>query len=141
MTRPAPVMRVRSWAAVIDHARGIVNRSEIRMTLRRLFYKLVAAQHIPNTTSAYNQLSKHTAEGRRSITFPPLVDNPSGEDIDRDFIVRADWWHMVRRLALTSEPVVAEARQIAKVGAWLAQPDVTERVDAALAVAERTTIQ
>jgi len=36
---------------------------------------------------------------------------------------------------------VAEARQIAKVGAWLAQSDVTERVDAALAVAERTAIQ
>jgi len=36
---------------------------------------------------------------------------------------------------------VAEARQIAKVGAWLAQPDVAERVDAALAVAERIAIQ
>ena len=32
MTRPAPVMRVRAWAAVIGHARDIVNRSEIQMT-------------------------------------------------------------------------------------------------------------
>ena len=36
---------------------------------------------------------------------------------------------------------VAEARQIAKVATWLAQPDVTERVESALAVAERTAIQ
>ena len=36
---------------------------------------------------------------------------------------------------------VAEARQIAKVGAWLAQPDVTERVESTLAAAERTAIQ
>ena len=36
---------------------------------------------------------------------------------------------------------VAEARQIAKVGAWLAQPDGTERLESALAAAERTAIQ
>ena len=36
---------------------------------------------------------------------------------------------------------IAEARQIAKVGAWLAQPDVTERVGVALAVPERTALQ
>ena len=170
------------------------------MTLRQLFYRLVAAQLLPNTTNAYKSLSRYTAEARRAGTFPALMDrgrtihryqtfaspaaarrwlqpiyrrdrtegqavslylgvekagivaqlqewfgdlgvpvlalggygsqtyvddviadvdgpkrpavllyagdhDPSGEDIDRDFIARTDCWDEVRRVALTAEQV------------------------------------
>ena len=44
------------------------------VTLRQLFYRLVAAQLLPNTTNAYKSLSKYTAEARRAGTFPALMD-------------------------------------------------------------------
>ena len=60
-------------------------------------------------------------------------------------ILAADWLRRRsgRLIALTVDHGLrpgssAEAR---RVGAWLAQPDVTERVESTLAAAERTAIQ
>jgi len=39
-----------------------------------LFYRLVAVQVIPNTTTAYRGLSRLTAEARRDGSFPALID-------------------------------------------------------------------
>jgi len=62
------------WRHVIDEARLIVESYETRVTLRQLFYRLVSAQVIPNTASAYKTLSDRTAEARRNGTFPDLLD-------------------------------------------------------------------
>jgi hypothetical protein len=169
-----------------------------------LFYRLVAAQLLPNTTNAYKSLSRYTARARRAGDFPTLMDrgrtihryqtftspataldwlqaiyrrdrtdgqpyslylgvekagiveqlqawfgdlgvpvialggydsqshidkvvadvagtkrpavllyagdhDPSGEDIDRDFIARTDCWTEVRRVALTAAQVAQYA--------------------------------
>ncbi|MEO6593127.1 MAG: hypothetical protein ABIP94_00070 [Planctomycetota bacterium] len=42
--------------------------------MRQLFYRLVAAQELPNTNSAYKTLSSKTAEARRTRSFPDLID-------------------------------------------------------------------
>jgi hypothetical protein len=62
------------WPAVLDRAAEIVAGYSTGVTLRQLHYRLVSAQVIPNTTSAYKTLSARTAEARREDRFPSLVD-------------------------------------------------------------------
>lgn len=62
------------WAGVLSHAAAIVLSYTTRVTLRQLFYRLVADGTLPNTPTAYKQLSAKTAESRRAGTFPDLTD-------------------------------------------------------------------
>jgi hypothetical protein len=62
------------WRMVLDRAATIVTAYDTGVTLRQLFYRLVAALLLPNTTTAYKTLSARTAEARRAGTFPALVD-------------------------------------------------------------------
>jgi hypothetical protein len=62
------------WQNLLARAKAIVKSYDTLVTLRQLFYRLVAAQLLPNTTNAYKALSKHTAEARRAGTFPALMD-------------------------------------------------------------------
>lgn len=62
------------WQPVIERAREIVLGYDTRVTLRQLFYRLVAEGRIENTTRSYKRLSDLTARGRRAGTFPDLVD-------------------------------------------------------------------
>jgi hypothetical protein len=73
------------WPAIIEHAAGIVRSYSTGVTLRQLFYRLVSAQMIPNSQTAYKRLSSLTAEARREGTFPDLIDR--GRSIHR----RASW--------------------------------------------------
>ena len=62
------------WASILARAAAIVESYDTGVTLRQLFYRLVAAALLPNTTSAYKGLSKVTAEARRARAFPSLID-------------------------------------------------------------------
>lgn len=62
------------WGHVISTARGIVESYDTPVTLRQLFYRLVAQLLIPNKRSAYTRLSSVTAEARRNGEFPELID-------------------------------------------------------------------
>ncbi len=64
-----------SWAEIVDQAAAIISSYSTGVTLRQLFYRLVAAEVLPNTTSAYKTLSARTAEARREDGFPALIDN------------------------------------------------------------------
>jgi hypothetical protein len=44
------------WVPVLEAAREIVSSYRTRVTLRQLFYRLVAAQLIPNTQPYYRRL-------------------------------------------------------------------------------------
>jgi hypothetical protein len=66
-------MRV-SWPLVLDAARGIADEYDTEITLRQLWYRLVAAKVLPNVQSYYRRLSAMTAAARRDGTFPDLVD-------------------------------------------------------------------
>lgn len=66
------------WADVVVIAAAIVKQYDTGVTLRQLFYRLVSAQHIPNTQAAYSRLSKVTAQARRDGWFPDLIDNTRG---------------------------------------------------------------
>lgn len=62
------------WPAVVVRAAEIVRSYDTSVTLRQLFYRLVAEQLIPNTQSAYSTLSDRTAKARREGSFPDLDD-------------------------------------------------------------------
>jgi hypothetical protein len=69
------------WPTVLTEAAAIVRSYSTGVTLRQLFYRLVASQTLQNTSSAYKGLSSRTAEARRAGTFPDLVDR--GRQIHR----------------------------------------------------------
>jgi hypothetical protein len=74
-----------AWPAVLERAANIVASYDTGVTLRQLFYRLVADGTIPNTAQAYKGLSRASAEARRAGTFPALVDR-------RRSIDRPAWW-------------------------------------------------
>jgi hypothetical protein len=67
------------WAPVVTRAARIVNGYDTPVTLRQVFYRLVAANVLPNTKYYYNKLSERTADARRQDEFPDLSDR--GRDI------------------------------------------------------------
>ena len=62
------------WKALLPRAAEIVHSYDTGVTLRQLFYRLVANESLPNTSSAYKSLSKYTAKARREGWFPSLID-------------------------------------------------------------------
>lgn len=69
------------WKLILPQAAAIVKGYKSAVTLRQLFYRLVAAEMLPNTQQAYSSLSSKSAEARREGWFPALIDR--GRDIDR----------------------------------------------------------
>jgi len=63
-----------AWPPILDQAAAIVRSYDTLVTLRQLFYRLVAAQVLANTTAAYKTLSARSAEARREGWFPDLID-------------------------------------------------------------------
>jgi hypothetical protein len=76
MTMNAQAKRL-SWPTILKHAAEIVDSYTTGVTLRQLFYRLVAALLLPNLQMRYRQLSARTAEARRAGTFPDLMDRKS----------------------------------------------------------------
>lgn len=62
------------WKSIVAEAAVIVRSYDTGVTLRQLFYRLVAAELLPNTQVAYKTLSSRTAEARRTSDFPELID-------------------------------------------------------------------
>lgn len=62
------------WSTITATAASIVESYDTPVTLRQLFYRLVAAEILPNTTTAYKTLSSRTAELRREGRFPDLSE-------------------------------------------------------------------
>lgn len=62
------------WPSILAEARTIVRSYDTSVTLRQLFYRLVAAELLSNTATTYKTLSDKTAKARRAGTFPPLID-------------------------------------------------------------------
>jgi len=64
-----------AWPAILERGAEIVDSYSSGVTLRQLFYRLVAEGLIPNNLTAYKTLSSRTAAARREADFPDLVDN------------------------------------------------------------------
>src|SRR5436190_16423239 len=62
------------WTPIVERAAEIVESYDTAVTLRQVFYRLVAEGLIANKQTEYNMLSRVTATARREGTFPALVD-------------------------------------------------------------------
>lgn len=71
--RTGPTPRL-SWPPIIARAAEIVESYDIPVTLRQLFYRLVAEELIRNSLGCYSYLSELTAKLRRRGEFPQLSD-------------------------------------------------------------------
>jgi hypothetical protein len=65
---------MRDWKSILPHAAAIVRSYATGVTLRQLFYRLVADGTLVNNQPAYKALSSKTAEARRTGRFPQLID-------------------------------------------------------------------
>ena len=63
------------WPLILVDAAEIVLSYDTAVTLRQLFYRLVAKGVLQNTSTAYKTLSARTAAARRNGGFPALADN------------------------------------------------------------------
>jgi hypothetical protein len=75
-----------NWPQVIARAGEIVESYDTGVTLRQLFYRLVATELLPNTQVAYKALSSRTAEARRQGRFPDLIDRTRQIHRDVSFV-------------------------------------------------------
>lgn len=115
------------WSTILATAATIVETYDTLVTLRQLFYRLVAAGRLPNTQTAYKQLSARTAEARRAGTFPNLIDRTRQIHRARTFPDPSQarrWLHAIyRRDRTEGQPVslylgVEKAGIIEQLGAW-----------------------
>lgn len=119
------------WKPVITRAADIVRSYDTPVTLRQLFYRLVAAELIPNTRYAYQRLSKLTAEGRRDGSFPDLHDPGRAIHRNKSFASpkdAVDWVSRIYRRDRTEGQAwtvyigVEKAGLVAQLDAWFGDP-------------------
>lgn len=62
------------WPPILDRAAELAASYSTPVTLRQLYYRLVAEHANENTITAYKGLSARTAQARRDDAFPYLMD-------------------------------------------------------------------
>lgn len=96
LTEPA---RTRTnWPSVLDRARTIIGGYDTGVTLRQLFYRLVADGTLPNLQTHYRRLSGMTAAARRDNAFPALLDRTSRIERYQSFDGPADAIRYMRNM-------------------------------------------
>jgi hypothetical protein len=119
------------WSVVLAHAAEIVGSYTTRVTLRQLYYRLVADNTLPNLRSYYQRLSRVTAEARRDGTFPDLLDQTSRIETYRSFrgVEEARTWlrDLYRRDRTEGQPWtiilgVEKAGMSAQLDDWFTRP-------------------
>jgi hypothetical protein len=68
-------MARRDWSPILERAAEIVRSYDTFVTLRQLFYRLVAAEVLRNVQADYQQLASKSAAARRNGGFPALTDS------------------------------------------------------------------
>jgi len=102
------------WAAIVERVGEIMAEYDFSLTLRQVFYRLVAAQVLANTRSEYNQLSDKLARAREQgeIPWDSIVD------LTREPIAPSTW----ADLGAFAETV----RQAFRLEVWERQPAYLE---------------
>lgn len=116
------------WKPVIERAAVIAGSYDTLVTLRQLFYRLVAAHLIANNLSQYKLLSRYTAEARREGWFPALLDQgrvintPTAfEGIADALLTLSDWYRLDRTSGQDHQVwvVVEKATLVEQVRVWV----------------------
>jgi len=70
------------YRLVVTYVNDILNQYTMKLTLRQIYYRLVASYGYPNTNSAYTQLSKQLVKSRERGD----IDETRIEDRSREFL-------------------------------------------------------
>lgn len=76
------------YSMVVTYVNDVLSQYTIKLTLRQVFYRLVAGYGYPNTTSAYTQLSKQLVKARERGD----IDETRIEDRSREFLGEDYGW-------------------------------------------------
>ncbi|MGH3077239.1 MAG: DUF2399 domain-containing protein [Gaiellaceae bacterium] len=117
----------KAWAPILKRAAEIVEEYETAVTLRQVFYRLVAAGLIENSENDYKHLSRRSADLRRRDEFPALLDRT--RTIERpstwsspadalDTLARAYRRDLLATQATFPVIVVEKATLVAQLRAW-----------------------
>jgi hypothetical protein len=120
------------WDDVLDEAATIVRSyTDTSVTLRQLFYRLVARGTLPNTQTTYKSLSAHQAQANRDGWFPDLIDSTRSIHEDQTFVDAKDgieWLSEVFRLDrsegqdVTLVLAVEKRGLVAQLRTWFGEP-------------------
>ena len=125
-------MRIR-WEPVLEHAADVVTSYDTGVTLRQLFYRLVADGTLPNLHPKYKALSRETTKARRDGWFPELVDRrrdvPRPQTFDSPAEARSWLREIYRRDRTEGQPFNLYAgcekdALSALLGSWLDERDI-----------------
>src|SRR5207253_1904465 len=84
--RGVRVVKISSkWVTILQEAAGIVRGYDTGVTLRQLYYRLVALGRIKNIQGHYKDLSTYSAIARREGWFPELLDRTRSIHVHRGF--------------------------------------------------------
>ena len=121
-----------NWTLILAEAVSIVRTyTDTSVTLRQLFYRLVARGTLPNTQTAYKSLSAKTAEARRDGWFPDLIDSTRAIHEDQTFVEAKDaveWLSRIFRLDrsegqdVTLVLAVEKRGLVAQLRTWFGEP-------------------
>jgi len=75
----------KKWMPILQEAAEIVRSYSTLVTLRQLYYRLVALGRIENLPARYKDLSASSAIARREGWFPDLLDRTRSIHVDRGF--------------------------------------------------------
>jgi hypothetical protein len=80
-----PTQNTMDWTGTLQAGAAFVAGTDVGVTLRQLFYHLVARGLLPNTLAAYKALSDRTTRAREAGRFPNLIDRV------RDIVRYSTW--------------------------------------------------
>jgi hypothetical protein len=78
----------RKFGLIVDAVNRIIGEYDYPLTLRQIYYRLVASNIIPNKRSSYNQLSKTLVKAREMN----VVDDTKIEDRAREVLKAPEGW-------------------------------------------------
>ena len=70
------------YEATVGYVAKILGQYTMKLTLRQIYYRLVADFGLPNKRSSYNQLSRHLVKAREN----GVIDETRIEDRTRSFL-------------------------------------------------------
>jgi len=104
---------------VVSYVNDILNQYTIKLTLRQIYYKLVAGYGYPNKRSAYNQLSTQLVKARkRGDTDETRIEDRSREFLGGDYHFDSPEEYVTYRFESFLNSPVYYARKM-----WTSQPE------------------
>ncbi len=116
-------------AELIEKSREILEDYEGKITLRQLYYRLVARHYIENTVNSYKRLSRILVEARLTgqIPFDAFEDRTrSAEGGDIPYIMPDDFFSYYRNEYESAEDTFRNSPQSYRLPLWYGQPFYVE---------------